>query len=187
MRFEQSLDQQCQCLRKYTDVSSQLQNIENRQRPVRTDTLLTCTNIVLNNTAQQFRCTQCLYDSRVLMQLVMIFQTIFTWTQGQGHAPNDPCPDLRMTMGRHQMTREEFSFVRMALIFRTLDRVSAVLKAMMSRIDHITTNRRVKQSSGYEGMEFQNLQQFTSSLMHKFSALTKRLASSSRDQSGDGQ
>ena len=82
-----------------------------------------------------------------------------------------------MTLGQHEMTGEECSFIKTALISKALDRTSALLKLMMLRIEHVTLNRQGKQSCGHEGAEFWNLQQLVSSLVQSFGVLTKRLAS----------
>ena len=175
--FEQQQQQTlCRCLREYADVLCKLQTIEKRQRPVQVDTLLTCANLVLNITENQLKCTQCLYDSCVAMQLVMVFQTIFTWSQGQCQSPGTVGTDLRVTLGQHEMTEEECSLVKTALISKALDRTSALLKSMMSRIEHVTLNQQGKPSWDHEGGELWNLQQLVNSLVQSFGGLSKRLA-----------
>lgn len=175
--FKQRQTTLCRCLQKYADVLCKLQTIEKRQRPVQVDTLLTCVNLVLNITKNQLKCTKCLDDSYVVIQLGMIFQTIFTWFQGQCPSPGIPTTDLRVTLGQHEMTEEECSFVKTALVSKALERTSAILKLMMSRIEYITLNRQEKQSWGHEGADFWNIQQFLSSLVQSFGVLSKRLAS----------
>ena len=165
----------CQCLRKYTDVLCQLQNIERFQRPVEADTFHTCVNLVLNVTENQHHCDKCVYDSRVIMQLVMIFQTVFTWTESLCCSPTISDPNLSMTLGRHALTREECNFVRVLLMARALNRVSAVLKAMMMRITHVTTKRQGRECLGHEGADFQNLQHLINSLMQRYNMSIGRL------------
>ena len=70
----------CRCSRKYSEVMSQLQSIEERQRPVKLDTLLTCANVVLPK-VDGHQCPECLLDTRVSMQLNTIFQTLLTWIE----------------------------------------------------------------------------------------------------------
>ncbi|KAL9019701.1 MAG: hypothetical protein Q9185_003039 [Variospora sp. 1 TL-2023] len=48
----------CRCSRKYNQIVSQLQTIEERQRPVKLDTLLTCANIVLATVDSLAQCSQ---------------------------------------------------------------------------------------------------------------------------------
>ena len=174
----------CRCLRKYADVLCQLQTIEKRQRPVQVDTLLTCANVVLNMTENQLECTQCLYDSCVAMQLVMIFQTFLTCFQSQCHHPGAPAPDLRVTLDQHGMTEEQCSLVKTALISKAMDRTSAQLKITISRIEHINSDRQGKQSRGQKEAEYWNVQQLVSSLVQSFGVLSKRDASG---QSRSGQ
>lgn len=163
-------------MRNYADVLCKLQTIEKRQRPVQVDTLLTCANLVLNMAEKQLKFTQCLYDSCVATQLMMIFQTIFTWSQDQCHPSKTPGPDLRVTLGQHEMTEDEYTFVKTALISKALDRTSTLLKLIMSRIERVAWNRQGKQSWGHEGGEFWNFQRLVSSLTHDFNGLSKRLA-----------
>ena len=167
----------CQCLRRYADILCKLQTIEKRQRPVQVDTLLTCVNLVLNVAEDQLKCSHCLYDSCVAIQFLMIFQTIFTWFQGQCHSSGSPVPNLRVTLGQHEMTEEECDFVKTALISKALDRTSALLKFMMSRIEHVTLNRQRKPSWGHEGAGFWNVQRLVNSLLQNFGVLSKKLAS----------
>ena len=172
-------------MRKYADVLCKLQNIEKRQHPVQVDTLLTCANLVLDISGNHLQCTQCMYDSCVAMQLVTIFQTIFSWSQGQCHPLATPAPDLRGTLGQHEMTEEECRLVKTALISKALEKATALLKLMMSRIEHVMLNRQGKQSWSHDGVEFWNLQQHVSSLIQSFGVLLKRLASEqSRSRQG---
>lgn len=167
----------CRCLRKYTDVLCKLQTIEKRQRPVQVDTLLTCANLVLTITENQLNCSHCLSDSCVAMQLVMIFQTIFTWSQGQCRSPSTLAPGFHMTMGHHELTEEECSFVKSALVSKAVHKTSALLKLIMSRTEHVISNGQGKESWGHEEAEFWNVQRHASSLVQKFGSLSKRLAS----------
>ena len=48
--------------------------------------------------------------------------------------------DLRVTLGQHEMTREECKFVKTALISKALDETIALLKLMMLRIEHADLN-----------------------------------------------
>ena len=111
------------------------------------------------------------------MQLVMIFQTLLTWSQNQSHYAGTPTPDLHVTMGQHEMTEDECDFIKTALISRALDRTSGVLRLVMSKIEQVTSNRQGRQSWGYEGAEFWNVQRLVSCLIQSYGALSKRLAS----------
>lgn len=82
-----------------------------------------------------------------------------------------------MTLGQHEMTEEECSLVKTALISRSLDRISALLNLMMSRIEHVTLDRQGKQSLGLDGAEFWNVQRLVGSLVQNFGVLSNKLAS----------
>lgn len=104
-------------------------------------------------------------------------------SQGQCHPHGNPGPDLRVILGQHEMTEEECRFVKTALISKALDRTSALLRLMVSRIEYVTLSRRGKQSWSHEGAEFLNLQQLVSSLIQSFGLLKKRLQQGSRGAS----
>ena len=86
-----------------------------------------------------------------------------------------PTPNLHVTLGQHELTDDECAFVKNALICRALDRASAVLRLLMSRIERVTSNRQGKQSWGHEGTEFWNVQPLVSVLIQSYGVLSKRL------------
>jgi len=82
-----------------------------------------------------------------------------------------------MTLGQHEMTEEECSFVKTALMSNALDRTNALLKLIMSRIEPVTLiNSQGKQKWGHEEVEFWNIQQLIRSLIQSFGVLMERLA-----------
>lgn len=167
----------CQCLRKYSDLVSQLQTIEERQQPIKLDTLLTCANVVLAVTESRIQCPQCLQDTRVLMQLAIIFQTMMTWTKVQCRPASNNSPDIHMVLGRHELTWEECSFVKTRLLARLLNRTSTVLSTMMARTEQVTINRQGKQAQAQGEPDFQSFQQMARSLIHGCRSLAKGLSS----------
>ncbi|KAL8653177.1 MAG: hypothetical protein Q9210_002250 [Variospora velana] len=111
----------CRCSRKYSQVVSQLQTIKERQRPVKLDTFLTSANIVLATVDSLVQCPQCLLDTRVSMQLVVIFQTLLTWIEIHCRSVNNTFADVPMVLGSHELTREEYNLVTSSLINRSLE------------------------------------------------------------------
>lgn len=166
----------CQCLRRYTDVLCKLQIIEKRQSPIQTDTMLTCANLVLTTAEDQFKCNLCFSNPCVALQLVMIFKTLYTWSQGQLHASADPELDISATLGQHEMTKGEIRFVRVALVSRSLDKISAMLKLLIPRIKRAALDVQDTQRWEHDGGEFWNLEQLVNSLLQSIGLLSKRLA-----------
>ena len=167
----------CPCLRQYTSVLCQLQTIEMRQHPVKTDTLLTSANLVMSQTEDQLKCTQCMYDSRVLVQLVMVIQTMFNWVQGQCQTPLAPSSHIKATLGQHNLTREESTFIKMALISRALARIRTVLKVMVSRVEQMSLGRQWERSEDPAEAEVKNLQSLIDTLLQTSSRLLRWFAS----------
>lgn len=166
----------CSCSRKYSQVISQLQTIEERQRPVKLDTLLTCANIVLATVESLVRCPQCLLDTRVSMQLVIIFQTLLTWIEIHCGSVNNTCADVPMVLGSHELTREEYNLVISSLINRSLKRISAVLSTMTTRAEQIARSRQEKDSQDQGGTDLRAFQQLTYSLLSSCRSLAKELS-----------
>ena len=102
------------------------------------------------------------------MQLVMIFQTFLNWNQSPCHPSkgSSASPILRMTLGQHEMMEEERNFVGTALISKALDRITSLLKLMITRIDGGSLQRQEKQG----------LQQLVVALVQGFAQLNKRLS-----------
>lgn len=163
----------CRCLRKYVDVLCKLQTIERRQRPVQLDTLLTYANLTMNTAENQLICTQCQYDFCVAMQLIMMFQTIFTWCKDQFHLSESPGPDLRMTLGQHELTEDERTFIKTALMCKILNRIAALLKLVVSRIERMALKRQGKQSYDHDVGDLSNLQPLINALIQNFGSLSK--------------
>lgn len=80
-----------------------------------------------------------------------------------------------MTLGQHEMTEDERSFIKTALMCKILDRIATQLKLMMSRIEHVALKRQGKQPYGHEGGEYSNLQPLVRSLIQNFGSLFKDL------------
>ena len=166
----------CRCMREQTDTLCQLQQIEERQTPVEVDTLLTCANLVLETTDTYIRCTYCQEDSRTLMQVFMIFQTLFSWAQAQCHPLSVPCPEVSMTLGKHTMSRDESQVVRLVLVSRTLDQTSKALKHLFSRVDRLSAKTQGRQVLSSERANLENLRQYARALSETSAVLMKRLA-----------
>ncbi|KAI4150580.1 MAG: hypothetical protein LQ341_001073 [Variospora aurantia] len=167
----------CRCSRKYSQIVSQLQTIEERQRPVKLDTLLTCANIVLATVDSLAQCSQCLLDTRVSMQLVIIFQTLLTWIEIHCHSINNTFADVPMVLGSHELTRDEYNLVTSSLINRLLKRTSALLSTMTTRAEQIARSRQEKDSQDQGGTDLRAFQQLNYSLLSSCRSLSKGLSS----------
>ncbi|KAF2235240.1 hypothetical protein EV356DRAFT_121160 [Viridothelium virens] len=165
----------CRCMRELTDTLCQLHSIEKRQNPVQVDTLLTCATFVLKTAENHLMCLQCRDDTRTQMQVIMIFQTIFSWAQMHVHG-DGPCPDLSVTLGRHEMSKDEAAFVRFALVTRALERSVNAVRMITVRIDRLVASRQGRQTWSSELSELQNLQQLNRSLCQTSKMLLRRLA-----------
>ena len=184
--FNQRQQTPCQCLQKYADILCKLQTIERRQRPIQIDTLLTCVGLIAEITESGLKCTQCLRDSCVGVQLAMIFQTLFAWFReclAQLAVQDASDPRLCISLGQHQLAEDESHFVHVALTSRALDRIAGLLKRVMARVEHRDKDQRSsnsiggnKQAWGQKAGELWNLTQLVYSLVQRFDALTEKFA-----------
>lgn len=101
----------CSCSQKYANALCKLQAIESRQRPVHTDTLLRCTNLVVETIESQFECTKCSCNPYAAVHLVMVFQIFSTWFPDQCCYPfRVGNLEFRITFCQHRLTDEETRF-----------------------------------------------------------------------------
>lgn len=73
------------------------------------------------------------------------------------------------------MTEDERSVVKRALISRALERATALLKVVFSRIERTASDQRGRQSWRNEGAEFNNTQRVVSFLTQSHEILLKKL------------
>ena len=168
----------CSCLQKYAHVLCQLQTIEKRQFPVQADTLLTCIKLALGTTQDHPKCKHCSFDSRVLVQIIMIFQTIFTWAQSQFRGSADFLAEPAMSLGRHELTQDEMNFVKGALVARALKGIVSALKAIAARNEYAASRiqkRRSSSSSSSDGEEYEDLHRLINSLTRRYHSLIQKL------------
>ena len=174
----------CQCLCKYTGVICKLQRIEEQQRPVKPDTFLSCADSVLNMAEAQFKCDQCANDSRVLLQLVIIIQTILSWVTGGRKRQLYPRSMLKGTLGQHRLTELETEFVTTALIFKTISRIQKVIKVMADRVEQMATRRQLTgQSQDSTEADVRNLQHWMRTLVQMSNEIVRSAGQNHHDES----
>ena len=166
---------QCDCLQNFTHVLCQLQTIEKRQFPVQADTLLTCIKLALGQTEDHPRCKHCSFDSRVLVQIIMIFQTIFTWAQSQFRSSSDKFAEPTISLGCHELTQDEANFVKGALVARALNGIVSALKAIAARAEYAASRIPKSASSSTDGEEYEDLQRLVTSLIRRYLLLIEKL------------
>lgn len=167
----------CSCLQKYAHVLCQLQTIEKRQCPVQADTLLTCIKLALGTTEDHPQCKHCCFDSRVFVQIIMIFQTIFTWAQNQFRSSADFLTEPAMSLGRHELTQDEMNFMKGALVARALKGIVSALKGIASRNEYAASRiqKRRSSSSSSDGEEYEDLQRLINSLTRRYHCLIQKM------------
>lgn len=167
----------CPCLRSYTDVLCHFQTIEMCQHPVQIDTLLLCMKLVFQITDRLFRCTRCLHDPRVLMQIVMILLTIFRWTSLRYNPARPFISEVFIDIGRYKLSPGECRLAENVVMIRAMDKSNELLKELRSRVEHMTLSEQRKQFWDREGPEVEHLQQVIHSSISKCNQIRILLAS----------
>ena len=171
----------CNCLQEYAHVLCQLQTIEKRQFPIQADTLLTCIKLALGKTEDHPRCKHCSFDSRVLVQIIMIFQTIFTWAQSQFRSSSDKFAEPSISLGHHELTRDEANFVKGALVARAFNGIVSALEAIAARAEYAASRIPKCASSSPDGEEYEDLQRLVKSLIRRYHLVIKKLISTNKE------
>jgi hypothetical protein len=171
-----------------------LRNIEQRQSPVRVDTILSCTRVVSSAAETQLACAACGAEPNpvpTLLLTLMTFQTIFRWARAQTHHPDAPCPGLDpgmgIRMGAYEISREEAHMLKSMLLSRAFERVQHVLVRLRSRVEIVAADvdrkrrraslgdRELESGWDFEKGEVQNLLGLSQSLLQTSNMFAKRL------------
>lgn len=87
-----------------------------------------------------------------------------------------------MVLGRHDLTKEERSYIKIALVVRVLRSNTAMLKFITSRISNAAPTGRDEDSWSRGAVELRNVQRLANSLAQRYEVLMRRLASGKEDQ-----
>ena len=165
----------CQCLRTQADKLCSLRMIEQRQTPVKLDTILTCIRIVSQAAEYQLQCLSCQIDSHTLFLTMMIFQVIFRWVGAQTHRPEIAYDEPSIKMGQYKISRQETQLLKNVLVSRAFDNTQKALKMLQTRVNQVVMNAERREPWDLERGEVHNIQPLFQSLMEASLALTKRL------------
>ena len=122
-------------------------------------------------------CTRCMYDSRVLMQRLMVLQTTLKWTSIQCSLQRSEGSSFAMRLGRYKIPQEEGGRIRASLLIRMIDGDITTLKALESKIEYMKLQQPSKETWEHEEQDYEHIQQIICSLVGKCSQLRATLIS----------
>ena len=181
----------CQCTKMQSSNICALRTIEQRQSPVKFDTILTCTRVVCAAAERHIACATCRRDPNPVPTLhltFMTFQLIFRWAHAQVHHPDLPCPEHHagngMRLGIYEISRDESVALRQTLVATALEKMQRALVNLSEWVEAINGEvegrgalEDTERGYGWESEkhELQNLRVLSQSLLQTSNTLAKRM------------
>ncbi|KAI1300939.1 hypothetical protein F5Y03DRAFT_222282 [Xylaria venustula] len=161
-------EQPCRCLKKLADHLCHLNALERRSRaPIQIDTALCETDTTLDHTAAALRCNCCRRDSKVVLLVATVLQTVLNWirmdrassqTSWPEHPPSiRPSPKVRI--GAWEVSEADGNLVKSVLTNRVLASSNAALSMLRTRIDEIAHAADNARGSVYQALDVEQLRQ----------------------------
>ena len=165
----------CNCMKSQADKLCTLRTIEQRQSPVKVDTILSCVKLVSQAAESQLQCSFCQIDCYTLLLTISTFQLIFHWVRAQTHHPEKACDNTSIKLGQYEISKQDATMLKDILVARAFDTTLTSLKLLRSRVNQLVVDAQCKELWDFERAPIQNLQNMTQSLMQTSSVLSKRL------------
>lgn len=152
----------CTCIQTQAEQLGQLRNVEQRQCPIRLDTMLKYTIPVLKASERILQCPVCWKDSQLFMLTILVFRSVFCWAQQLRHNQNGRSLSLKVMVGHYDVSTEEDSMIKDLLLSRVLCRSKKLLHLLKARIEKAAAAPR--DSSRYREMESVDMEYVQQSL-----------------------
>ncbi|KFA46872.1 hypothetical protein S40293_11549 [Stachybotrys chartarum IBT 40293] len=170
----------CGCLRILTNKLCALNEVERKADHLRLDTTLSKGSAVLTCSATALACPLCLLDSKVILLVMTLLQTIINWARdgcGSSTAPQDSPP---VVFGEWPVSREDGNAVRAVLITRVMTRTTTTLDVLRQRIRDFAAVAK-QQKLAYQAMEAEALQATLQRVIHSMSEVTQMIKAKGLD------
>lgn len=170
----------CGCLRILTNKLCALNEVERKSDHLRLDTTLSKGSAVLTCSATALACPLCLLDSKVILLVMTLLQTIINWARdgcGSSTAPQDSPP---VVFGEWPVSREDGNAVRAVLITRVMTRTATTLDVLRQRIRDFAAVAK-QQKLAYQAMEAEALQATLQRVIHSMSEVTQMIKAKGLD------
>ncbi|EED13065.1 hypothetical protein TSTA_055670 [Talaromyces stipitatus ATCC 10500] len=128
----------CECLRILTEQLCILNTMERRHAWISLDAIFSKTSHILDIAASVLDCQQCGIDSKVLLLIMILLQTVFNWAMLEQHHCGDNSNTPTVVFGKWKMSGEESDMVKTMLVNRVLARSSSITDKLRQRVTHIS-------------------------------------------------
>ena len=86
-----------------------------------------------------------------------------------------------MTLGHHELSKDEVTFIKGALVVRALNEIVIALKAIAARVEYAASKTSKSESSTPDGEEYEDLQRLVNSLTRRYHSLMKKLITTNNE------
>lgn len=128
----------CECLRALTDQLCVVNAMERRHVWIPVDTIFSKTSTILDSAASALECQQCGIDSKVLLLVMTLLQTVFNWAMLEQQHCGDNSNTPVVVFGKWKMSGEESDIVKAILVNRVLARSSSITDKLRQRVIHVS-------------------------------------------------
>ncbi|KUI70474.1 hypothetical protein VM1G_06145 [Cytospora mali] len=149
----------CPCLKTLTDHLCQLNILERRNAFTRLDITLSRTREVLLCSEDVLACHFCRLDTRLMVLLARLLQTVFTWAK-VGYHHQGAMQDqslLPVYLGEWKVAEEDGRLVKAILTGRLLSGGNSLISALRVRLDEVVQVAR-RQNIKYQVLHVDELQ-----------------------------
>ncbi|KAI8630113.1 hypothetical protein F5Y19DRAFT_53855 [Xylariaceae sp. FL1651] len=178
----------CACLKHLTDHLCHLNALERQKKPIHVDTALCKTDVTLTFAASVLECHLCRLDSKVLLLVTTVLQTVLNWIrieyhqqQRQSQLPK-PYPNSSrlplVQVGSWKVPEADGNLIRSVLTSRVLASSSFVVNVLCLRVDEIALTSNDVQGLSYQSMDVEPLQQTLQRLTVSLRELTQYVKTS---------
>ncbi|CRG87957.1 hypothetical protein PISL3812_04979 [Talaromyces islandicus] len=136
----------CECLSALTDRLCVMNAMERKHVRISIDRIFSEANKVLDNAVVVLGCQQCRVDSKVLLMIITMLQTVFNWAMQEQQSTWEPQNIPAVAFGKWTISEEESKMVKTLLVDRVLTRSSSmtdVLRQRITHISHMANNKKV--------------------------------------------
>lgn len=136
----------CDCLRALTDQLCIMNAMERKNVRISIDHIFSEASKVLDNAVVALSCQQCRIDSKVLLLIITMLQTVFNWAMQEQQSTWKPQNIPAVAFGKWTISEEESRMVKTLLVDRVLTRsnsITDVLRQRITHISHMANNKKV--------------------------------------------
>ncbi|KAH7305900.1 hypothetical protein B0I35DRAFT_443457 [Stachybotrys elegans] len=162
----------CSCLRVLTDQLCSLNAVERKQDHLRLDTTFSNTSAVLDSSGGALTCGMCHLDTKVLLLVMTLLQTVINWARVGSQKALHPSDAPPVTFGEWRVSAEDGNVIRALLVNRVLAKSTSTVEVLRQRIHEVSINAN-KSNLAFQMMDAEALRSQLGRLEHSMREVTQ--------------